>query len=183
VEEDLLKLIEADPENPMYLGNFAVFLSDVRKDHERAQEMYERAIKADPEHAIHLGNFAQLLFCIGDKEKAQQILARAHSEDTGERADVTLELAFCQYAHGPASDRADALTQIRSLLENDVRSPEWNLSGNVQRAVEDGFRPKTWLKKLAAVISDGEPLDSLEKWAAWQKAASADHDDESSRSQ
>ena len=56
------------------LGNYAVFLKNILKDYDRAQELYERALKADPNHASILGNYAIFLTDIRkEHDRAQKI--------------------------------------------------------------------------------------------------------------
>jgi Tfp pilus assembly protein PilF len=53
--------IKEFPKAAPLLGNYAVFLKDVRKDNDRAEAMYRRALEADPKHASILGNYANFL--------------------------------------------------------------------------------------------------------------------------
>ena len=164
------RAIEADPSHANIHGNFAIFLKNIREDHDRAETMYERAIEADPKHANALGNLAQLLFCRGETERARDMLTRAEAANGEGDQAASLEIAFYQFAHGPESARAETLSELRRMLSNEIRSPGWDLSGNVKRVIEDGFRRKTWLPKLAAVIADEKPISTLDRWAAWKKA-------------
>ncbi|NQV22846.1 MAG: hypothetical protein HQ518_00640, partial [Rhodopirellula sp.] len=136
-----------------------------------AEEMFQRAIDADPKHAHNLGNFAQFLFCRGDNERALATLARAKFEDDGSNPALSLEIAFYEFAHGPKSQRPPALKVIHNLVTQGVRSPGWDLAENVRQAAKDGFRPKTWLARLADVIVDKKPAKVLADWAAWRSAA------------
>ncbi len=43
------------------LGNYALFLTSVRKDEDAAEAMFKRALEADPNHANNLGNYALFL--------------------------------------------------------------------------------------------------------------------------
>ena len=42
------RAIEANPNHARILGNYAVFLENVRRDYDRAEEMYRRATRTDP---------------------------------------------------------------------------------------------------------------------------------------
>ena len=64
-DEFLHKLTSKSTPNSDSFGLYAIFLTDVRHDHDRAQAMYERAIDADPNHANNLGNYALFLKKIG----------------------------------------------------------------------------------------------------------------------
>nr|ART37671.1 E6 [uncultured bacterium] len=52
------RALEADPKDANSLGNYALFLSDIRKDYDAAEAMYKRALEADPKHANSLGSYA-----------------------------------------------------------------------------------------------------------------------------
>ena len=70
----LFRSIKADPNSASNLGNYATFLKNIRKDHDRAQKLYERAIKADPCNPDNLGNYALFLTEIRkDYDRAQEL--------------------------------------------------------------------------------------------------------------
>ena len=46
------RAITIDPNHTNNLGNYANFLKNVRREYDRAQEMYERAIDADPNDCL-----------------------------------------------------------------------------------------------------------------------------------
>jgi Tfp pilus assembly protein PilF len=53
--------ISALPDSYELLGNYANFLTDVCKDHNKAEEYYIRSLAANSAHANHLGNYAVFL--------------------------------------------------------------------------------------------------------------------------
>ena len=55
------RAIEAAPAHTNNLGNYALFLADVRQQYSEAEELYQRAIASDPNHANSLYNYAVLL--------------------------------------------------------------------------------------------------------------------------
>ena len=57
-EQVYSRAIDIDPTNARNLGNFAVFVKNVRKDYDRAESLYAQSLAADPEYAHGLGNFA-----------------------------------------------------------------------------------------------------------------------------
>ena len=64
------------------MGNYAAFLTDVRKDHDQAEQMYQRALAADPNGAINMGNYANFLTDVRkDHDQAEQMYQRALAAD------------------------------------------------------------------------------------------------------
>jgi Tfp pilus assembly protein PilF len=202
------RAIEADPNHARNLGNYAIFLNNVRKDLAAAEAMYKRAIEADPNHANNLGNYAAFLHANrNDSAAAESMYRRLLASDpqnanisanlaglllaTGkpeglqflDRAlgllsktavpSIQLECEFYRFAHGVLADRQGALRNLRTLIEQDARSPGWDLSSNIQRTLQDGHPEGPWLSKLAAVVNGDAQPRVLNDWPAWQAAAAA----------
>lgn len=82
-------------ENPTTddLGNYAIFLTDIRNDHDSAEAIYKRLLAADPNHAITLGNYANFLTGIrNDHDSAEALHKRALVADPNHAA------ILCNYA-------------------------------------------------------------------------------------
>ncbi len=80
--------------------------------------------------------------------------------------DVSLELAFYRFAH--VSDERDAaFGELRRLVADGIRSPEWDLSANVDRATATGHPERDCWPIWASVIADGVPVDTLDRYQAW----------------
>lgn len=165
------RALEADPNDAENLDNYATFLSDQRQDYDAAEAMYRRALEADPEDANVRANLARLLLAVGRAE-GRAVLHEALSllDDVSE-PQVELECAFYLFAHGTGHERAEGLKSARELIESGVRSREWDLSRNVERAQQDGHPDGAWLGKLAAVINDEAKPGVLDDWPAWRGAA------------
>ncbi len=66
------------PNDANLLGNYALFLFDIRKDYDKAESYYQKAIELDPKHANNLGNYAVFLSDIRkDYDKAESYYQKA----------------------------------------------------------------------------------------------------------
>ncbi|MEZ5330228.1 MAG: tetratricopeptide repeat protein [Verrucomicrobiales bacterium] len=74
--------IKAAPKDANSLGNYAIFLTDIRGDHAGAEVLYKRALEADPKNVGILGNYAGFLKNIrGDHAGAEELYKRALATD------------------------------------------------------------------------------------------------------
>ncbi|MCW5214076.1 tetratricopeptide repeat protein, partial [Desulfobulbus sp. US5] len=158
--------LEADQNHAGILGSYAIFLDVYKKDYAAAEKMYQLALEAAPENANCLGNYARLLFLRGDKTKAIEMLEQAEQHQENGPADLPVELAFYRYAHC----QPQPISPLKQLLLEGARSLDWNLKDNVRRAEQDGHPNPALLTALAKVISDDEPLETLEQFEEWRIA-------------
>jgi len=56
------------------------------------------------------------------------------------------------------------------ILTKNARSPNWDFSENIQRAIQAGHPDAEWLSKLAAVINNKADPNTLNDWPAWRNA-------------
>jgi Tfp pilus assembly protein PilF len=152
------RAIEAGPNNADHLGNYASFLRTVRQRHDNAETLYQRAIEADPKHANNLGNFAQLVLARGERAEGRELLERAFAADAPPM--LQLELWFYRYAHFP-EDYPEAGERIETLLAEGIRSPGWDLSITLARAMADGHPDPARLESLAAQLAEDVPSDPV----------------------
>ena len=81
-DEFLHKLTSKSTPNSDSFGLYAIFLTDVRREYDRAEAMFERAIDADPNHANNLGNYATFLKNVRhDHDRAEAMFERAIDAD------------------------------------------------------------------------------------------------------
>ena len=149
-EKYYLKALALDPNNTNVVGNYAVFLSDSRKNYDEAEKYYLKALAFDPNSEDKNGNYAGFLFARSDNEKAKDYLTRAWDIATG--SDLILELNFYEYAH-VKEKMAKAEKEIIKLLDEGVSSPGFDLSQNVEKAIEDGHPYPEKLREYANRIS------------------------------
>ena len=81
-DEFLYELTTKSTLNPNSFNLYAFFLTDMLRDYDRAQEMYERAIAANPNNAHGLGSYAAFLKNVrGDHDQTEKMLNRAIDAD------------------------------------------------------------------------------------------------------
>ena len=84
--------------------------------------------------------------------------------------DVAVECWFYAFVHRPENARSPALSELKRLLLDGARSPEWNLSSHVAHARADEREDVEWIAKLAAVVSDQLDAGELDGWDEWRAA-------------
>ena len=100
--------IEANPNNAIALGAYALFLKNVCGDMDQAQEMYQRAITAAPVNATILGNYATFLKNIrGDMDKAQEMYQRAIAADPTNATALGNYALFLETVRGDMNQAQD----------------------------------------------------------------------------
>jgi tetratricopeptide (TPR) repeat protein len=169
-EEYYKRAIEASPEDVEVIGSFAVFLRQQNKLRE-AKEYFQRAVELDSTDANNLANFAQLLLAENGTEALDALDRAQEATSSGARPDLLLELSFYEFAHRLPLGGIVHLSKLKQLLLSGARSEGWDLSPNVARAQQDGHPFAEWLPKLAAVIADEAPVETLNDWPEWQQAS------------
>ena len=76
--------LEKFPQSHQLIGNYAIFLKNIRKDYDGAESYYKRALELDSESAIKNGNYANFLKNIRkDYDKAERYYKQALELDPG----------------------------------------------------------------------------------------------------
>ncbi|MFT5326856.1 MAG: Tfp pilus assembly protein PilF, partial [Planctomycetaceae bacterium] len=170
-EEYYKRAIEADPQYAASLGGYARFLALGRNDAEGAEVYFKRAIEADPKDIYCRFNFGVSLLIRGFTASGFTLIEEALAcRSTTEDDKFTVVAAFHFYVHGPTEKQGERLTELRRLIEADVRATGWKPDLNIARAMKDGHSGKAWLKKLAAVITEEANPSTLNRWKAWREA-------------
>lgn len=157
------------PNSPELLGSYARFLHNIRKDYDQAERYYQRALEADPKNANTLGNYAGFILAIKQQDKGWEFFNR--SEKLTEDPSLKLELQFYTYAHHKdKQSRNNAFEEIKLALFDDIRSPDFDLSANVERAIADGDPEPKFLAQLATVISDEAKIETLDSFDVWKNS-------------
>jgi Tfp pilus assembly protein PilF len=150
--------LKLKPNDPNFTASYARFLHDVRDSHEEADKYYRMSISSDPTNANNIGNYVGFLLSLGKKVFANMYLEIALRQC--HRNDVLAELQFYLYAHY-SERRVDALKKLRKLLCDGVRSLEFNLQHNVNRAIIDGHPDAIMLQRLADILTKDAPIGDL----------------------
>jgi Tfp pilus assembly protein PilF len=111
--------IKEFPKAAPLLGNYAVFLKDVRKDNDRAEAMYRRALEADPKHASILGNYALFLKDVRKDNDGAEAMYRRALEADPKHANTLGN--YANLLHTVRKDYAAAEAMYRRALEADPK--------------------------------------------------------------
>lgn len=128
-----------NPKNINTLNNYAFFLSEERKDLDKAEEMSFITIKAEPDNSTYLDTYAWILF-----EKGRYTEARIYIEQAlkngGDKSQLIVE--HCGDIYYKAGDKEKALEY-------------WKKADAMGSTPEDGASPRSEdeLKKLKKKIS------------------------------
>ena len=145
--------MEIEPEHANNNENYAIFLSDIKKDSDEAEKYYLKALELEPEDAYNNGNYAGFLLARGSHEKAKDYLARAWADAIDNV--LIIELYFYEYAH-VVEKMDEAEKGMIKLLDEGVRSPGFDLLQNVEKAIKDGHPYPEKLHEYANRIGEVE---------------------------
>jgi len=147
-----LKALSINSEDVYANGNYAVFLSNVKKDYLNAEKIHLKTIAIDPENANNNGNYTCFLLIRNRKKEASVYLERALLLNKNKKSDLLLELWFYKYAHYFESlEKSEK--EIELLLKEGIQSIDWDLSKNIEVAIENGHPNPIKLKELAERIT------------------------------
>ena len=107
---DLLqKISSANPSDADFLGFYALFLTDIHHNHDRAEELYTQALTIDPNNAKILGNYAIFLTDIRhNHDRAEEIYEQAIKADPND-ADLLSIYTFFLTEIRHNHDRAEEI--------------------------------------------------------------------------
>ena len=161
------------PEFSPLLSNYAVFLTDIRGDHDAAESFYKRAIDADPKHAYSLGNYGEFLLYRSEHERGFDFLERSDkvAKDTGGFNRMAVN-DICRAIYSAGADRHAALSRLhRSLRAIKAPCPSWS-QAEQKRYLAAAVADRKWLAKLIDVSEGKARIDKLDDWPEWQEASS-----------
>ncbi len=174
--------IEKFPQSHELLGNYALFLEEVRKDYDQAEAYFKRALEADPNSAVKLGNYAIFLKNVRkDYDQAEAHYKRALESDPNSAnilGNYAIFLSDVRKDHDQAEahykraleadpNRANSLGNFAGLVFARGRTGEGLdlLDRAIQQAEKDDLRTELWFYLLAhgPLERRGEALAELAK--------------------
>ena len=163
---DLLqKISSANPSDADFLGFYALFLTDIHHNHDRAEEICKQAIKADPNNAINLGIYSQLLFVTGRDEKGVEFAERALGlAEQGQEA-LCAECHFYLFMHSPRH-RITSGRALKALLADGVTTGGWSFEENLERLRQEEDPRYELARAVAEALRTGDTsaLNDFEEW-------------------
>lgn len=160
---EAIRMLSTKAERATVYGDYALFLTDYKGDHDGATKAFEEALAAEPDNANNLGNLARLLFEQGELDRAIKLTEEAKGKSKENEAPLRLELAFYLFAFGAKRQAAEAAEEAQTLLRQGVRSPDWNLQRIINRAAAEKRPHLPQLEAMAPVIAGKAPIESLEE--------------------
>ncbi|MBF0128202.1 MAG: hypothetical protein HQM02_13455, partial [Magnetococcales bacterium] len=173
-ESIVRQALEVEPRNPDILGDFALFLQEVRGDLPQAEALFQRALQADPGHGRNLGNFAILLHeGRKDDDRAELYYLRA-LEAEPENATHLGNLALFLHEIRAEDDQAETFFR-RALVQN---GDDATLLANFALFLHDTRRDDALAETLyrRALLADGTDANCLGNFALFLKNVRHDHD-------
>jgi Tfp pilus assembly protein PilF len=151
-DEYFLEALRFGDRDPELNGTYGAFQHQVRKDLPRASYFYQRALSFAPTAALVKCNLGGLMCEAGDTESGLQLIGEALADGSVSRA-LRLEGEFFRFVHERPQDRPAARAEVLRLLDEGVRSPEWNFSVHVQIAAQDASHRPAEAAELAQRIN------------------------------
>ncbi|MDD4446324.1 MAG: SIR2 family protein [Methanothrix sp.] len=161
---------ELDPSDEVTTGNYATFLNNKRKQYDKADEYYRRSMEIDPNYVINLANYGGFLLARGNKLGLDLLMKAQGIAENEKNNIVQLEIQFYLFSHKHDEEsRRNSLKKIKNLMNSGTRSPDWDFSDNIKKAVEEGHPCPELLSELSKVISEENDIQSLDRFEAWSK--------------
>lgn len=132
--------IQHYPRSPELHGNFAIFLTDIRRNHDEAERFHQKAIELDPKDADNTSNYAAFLLAQGRVEESAAMLKEARALKGRRKTQAAAEIALYSaiVASVTKKDDRQALEELRNFLSDGFPRGSWdfnNVLGYAQQHV------------------------------------------------
>ncbi|MEO5346632.1 MAG: hypothetical protein H7834_09675 [Magnetococcus sp. YQC-9] len=166
--------VSLEPTNAELLGQFALFLHEVKRDGVEAETVYRLAVGADPDHATNLANFAAFLHDVRRApDEAEQYYRQAMKLDP-QNAVLLSNMALFLHEIRGHDEQADALFRRARRLDDDQDA---SVLGNYAFFLHNSRRDDDLAENLyrRALALDGQDANSLGNFALFLKNVRHDH--------
>ena len=173
-DEFLHKLTSKSTPNSDSFGLYAIFLKNVRHDHDRAEAMFERAIDADPNNANNLGNYANFFTNVrGDHDRAQEMFERAITADPNNANNLGNYATF-MWTIRHDYDQAEAMFGRAITADPNHANTLGNYATFLTNVRGDHDRAQEMFER--AIDADPNNADTLGNYANFFTNVRGDHD-------
>ena len=159
------------PTSAPLVGNFALFLKNIRKNHDEAERLFRRALELDPNHANNTANFACFLLKMGRMDGAAPLAARAWelNATTGQQAAAEAALYRGLISRLGGQSDESAVGRLKSLLAAGYTRGSWSFN-ELLAAHSNRLRREAnvFYRALADAILDESKVAALERFDRWR---------------
>lgn len=162
------------PESADLIGNFALFMKNVRKDYDEAEHLFRRALELDPGHANNTGNFAAFTSTVlKDNDEAERLYRRALDLDPDDARNTG---NFAAFTSTILKDNDEAEQLYRRALELDPENARH--TGNFAAFMSTVRRDNDEAERLYRRALELDPNDArtIGNFAAFMNAIRKDDD-------
>jgi len=173
-EEIYRKGLSQFPKSAELTGNFAIFMSVVRKDYDEAEQLYRCALELDPDSVIIADNFAAFLHQVRkDYDEAERFYRRALELDS----DSTIKKGnFAVFMHKVRKNYDEAERLYRRALE--LNPDDVIIAGNFANFMADIRKDYDEAERLYRRVHEMNPDSAIRtgSFANFMAQIRKDHD-------
>ncbi len=119
LEQDLRKMLEADPDNAQALNALGYTLADRTTRYEEAYRYIERALKLEPEDPAILDSMGWVLYRLGRHQEAIDYLRKAMDKATAGDAEIAAHLGEVLWVSGNRTEAREIWQKARERHPDD----------------------------------------------------------------
>lgn len=168
-EEEYKNLIKDNPDNALTYFYYALFLKNVRKDFNKANDYFNKALILCPDNSKILCSYAGFLLSQGKQHKEGFAMLDKIADSSDLNDHILLESSFYTYCHTVnKSVFFESLTVIIELIKSGTRLVGHNLADNIEKAIKDGHLNPDFLEILSKIIIDESKIEELNNYDFWK---------------